>query len=56
MRYYVIRWHEGHHTFVRTDTRGRRSKRLRRMVRAARRGDLERAWALMMRDVYARFL
>lgn len=43
MRIYTIVWSAHHFTNVRTDTRGRRSRRLRRAVRAARQRDLDTA-------------
>lgn len=51
MRYIVIEWNESHSTMVRYDTWGRRSKWTRRMVRAARRGRLDLAWAILTRGM-----
>lgn len=44
----LIQWNEAHLTVVRHDTKARRSKRIRRMLRAANRGDLKTAWRLMV--------
>lgn len=51
MKTTLITWHEGHSTIVRVDTHGRRSRWTRRLVRAARRGDLELAWKILIRSV-----
>jgi hypothetical protein len=47
-QYTWIEWNENHQTIVSNNTRGRRSRRVRRMLRAARRGDLPLAWRLFV--------
>lgn len=46
----LIRWHARHETVVWWSTRTRRSKRLRWALRAARRGRLEAAFAILIGD------
>lgn len=53
MRSVFIEWHASYGTVVRWDTRGRRSRRIRRMVRAARCGELALAWQLLVGRAFA---
>lgn len=54
MKFLAINWNEAHTTIVRLNTRTRRSKRMRRVLRAVGRKQFDLAMALMLRKPLVR--